>query len=179
MMDTGWPRVLKYGFLQLPYKVAALFVVPFLDEEARRDHPKFGNSTATDFSYWNIAVRNSTGNYEAYPMPAFRTRGNFKGDETLEAKPGWQWRTRFSLEYNEDESQIIDIGKFVSFRCTWGPIRPKKGKREIYIGYKMNDEEVMRLTFLQARLGFEGWVILGFLTIGVFVLARSLITGVW
>lgn len=169
-VNSGWLRVLKYGLMQLPYKIAAPFVVPFLSKDERRSHPKFGNTGATDLGWWNIGVRNSCGNYEARPMPAYRTSGQFKGDETLEKVPGWQWRVRHSIEYNASGA-ISDVGRFRSFRFTFGPVRPQKGKWEFYVGYKMDSsEKVMRLTFFQLRTPFN--------PILYFILGYYMVTGI-
>ena len=134
-----WLFVAKVGIGRLFVKIAALFVVPFLDDNRRRFHPYFGVRTATDLGYWNIAVRNGAHNYTNRPSVFYVSTSNTY-DYSLENLDGFQWRYRKSIE-----------GKYVSFRCTWGKPRPAKGKREFYIGWTMNETPDMRCTFFQFR----------------------------
>lgn len=137
----GWPKVIGLGLSKLPLKAAALVVVPFLDDEDRVNHPIWGVRDATDLSWYNIAFRNGVHNVYTRDMPFWRTTASNTADETLEAEKGLQWRVRRSYS-----------GEYVSFRVTWGKPRPSKGKREIYIGWTMNEKDYMRLTFIQFRL---------------------------
>lgn len=132
-----WLRVIGLGLTEIPFKVAALFVVPFLDDKQRVNHPIFGCKDATDLSWKNIAFRNGAHNMYSRPMPKWRTVATNTLDETMERKKGLQWRYRMSRD-----------GKYVSFRVTWGKPQ-KKGKKEFYIGWTMNDKPYMRLTFFQ------------------------------
>ena len=134
-MVVAWLKVIGLGLTKIPMKLAALFVVPFLNDEQRFDHPIFGVQDATDLSYWNIAVRNGVHNMYTKPMPMFWT----KGDSDMEAS-GLKHRLRVSTD-----------GEYVSFRMTWGKSRPE-GKREFYIGWTMNERDYMRLTFFQLRI---------------------------
>ena len=141
----AWARVVGVGlFARIPCKIAAFFVVPFLDEKARKEHSVFGNNWTNDLSYYNIAVRNGAYNLSRKPMPNFSTQANTK-DHTLEKEEGLQWRYRRST----------GDGKYVSFRMSWGKPRKSKGKREIYIGWKMREnfeDNTMSLTFMQIRI---------------------------
>ena len=137
-MIRSWLKVFALGITKLPVKLVAPLVVPFLDEFDRMWHPIFGVADATDLSWWNIGVRNAAHNMYTRPMPEFESSGNTE-DFTLEALEGFQWRHRASLD-----------GKYVSFRMTWGKPR-NKGKKEFYIGWTMNSQPYMRLTFFQFR----------------------------
>lgn len=140
----AWLKVIGLGITKLPMKVAAWFVVPFLNDDQRKNHNIFGVRDATDLSWKNIAFRNGVHNMYTRPMPVFHTWGNTE-DETLEKLKGFQWRRRESVD-----------GKYVSFRMTWG--KPSnKGKNEFYIGWTMNEKDYMRLTFFQLR---PAWLIL-------------------
>ena len=139
-----WLRVIWLGTLGVVLaKIAALFVVPFLNKEQRKNHPWFGNSWTNDYSYWNMAVRNGAHNLFRIPMPEYTTKANTE-DLTLEKEAGWQWRYRRST----------GDGKYVSFRCTWGKPRKSKGKREFYVGWTMRpsfEDNTASLTFFQFR----------------------------
>lgn len=135
----AWVIVVLLGVLKWPFKVLALIVVPFLSDENRINHPLFGVKDAKRTDWYFIAVRNGAHNLTNRPTRPFQTWGN-TNDPTLEKLKGFQWRYRKSLN-----------DRYVSFRCTWGSPRPKKGKREFYIGWTMNEEPNMRLTFFQLR----------------------------
>ena len=114
-------------------------MVPFID---KKNNPVWGNSWTSDYSYWNMAIRNGAHNLYRKPMPDYRTVSN-TGDWTLENRTGFQWRYRESLD-----------GKYVSFRCTWGKPRKSKGKKEFYIGWTLREDfedNTMSLTFFQFR----------------------------
>lgn len=137
----GWPLVFGLGLAKIPLKILAPLVVPFLDEEDRRYHWCWGAEDATDLSWWNIGVRNSVHNWtKRYTPPWWTTKTNTPTDPSLEKVSGLQYRVRRS----EDD-------RYVSFRATWGKPRPK-GKREFYIGWTLNNEPRMRLTFFQLRI---------------------------
>lgn len=138
-MIFSWLRVVILGLAKWPFKVLALVVVPFLDEDQRIHHPVFGVDDATDTSWRNIALRNGVHNLTNRMQVAYRTKGN-TDDETLERLEGFQWRYRKS----------VPDGKYVSFRVTWGKPR-NKGKKEFYVGWTMNETPKMRLTFFQLR----------------------------
>ena len=133
----SWLRVIGLGLLKWPAKLAALVVVPFLNEEQRNDHPVFGVRDAVDLSYWNIAVRNSVHNMITIDQPNYRWYGNT--DDFDMEQDGFQWRRCESFD-----------GQYVSFRITWGKARAK-GKREFYVGWTMNQKSYARLTFFQFR----------------------------
>lgn len=135
----AWLNVIVLGLTKLPCKLIAPLVVPFLSDESRNSHPVFGVRDATDIGYWNIAIRNACHNLYTRPMPEFHTRSN-TGDWSLEQRHGFQWRYRESVD-----------GEYVSFRMTWGKPRDK-GKREFYVGWTMNSQPYMRLTFAQLRV---------------------------
>jgi hypothetical protein len=134
----AWFKVIILGvFGKLIAKLLAPVAVLFVD---RNTHPVWGIRDTTDLSYWNCAFRNGAHNMFNRPMPEFLTSGNTPHDWTLEKLEGFQWRKRQSVD-----------GKYVSFRCTWGKPRTRKGKREFYVGWTMNDKPYMRLTFFQLR----------------------------
>ena len=140
---VAWLRVLLLGTVgTLLAKGLAPLAVLFVD---RKDHPIWGNSWTTDFSYWNSAIRNSAHNLFRRPTPEFTTRTNTE-DETLEKLEGVQWRYRKST----------GDGKYVSFRVTWGKPRASKGKKEFYVGWTMRppgfEDDTMSLTFFQLRM---------------------------
>ena len=136
-MAMAWLRVIILGtFGKLLAKLAAPVAVLFVD---RKRHPIWGVRDATDLSWQNVAIRNGAHNMFSRQQDHYLTRGNTH-DETLEALPGFQWRLRESLD-----------GRYVSLRCTWGRPRPDKGKREFYVGWTMNEQPYMRLTFFQFR----------------------------
>jgi len=144
---NAWWKVIGLGLSKIPMKIITLGVVPFLDDEARNDHPIFGVRDATDLSWYNIAWRNGVHNMYNREMPVWKEAASNTKDLTLENEDGFQWRLRVS----ED-------GEYVSFRVSWGKIKPKKGKNEFYVGWVMNeDAEYMRLTFFQLR---PAWFIL-------------------
>ena len=132
---SPWTKVILLGLSKWPLKVAAVFVVPFTKD--RVNHPVFGVHDATDLSWWNIAVRNGVHNMYTRPRPKFTSVGEI--DETVEGIQV-RWRT------SED-------GQYVSYRRVWGEPRPGKGKREIYVGWVMNEKYYMRLSFFQFRPG--------------------------
>ena len=136
----AWLNVIFFGLLKIPMSIAALFVVPFLDDDARVNHPVFGVRDATDLSYSNIGFRNSVHNWLNKPTPNFTQTGNAmaREDWSLENRHGFQWRYRIS-----------DDSKYVSFRATWGKIQ-NLGKKEFYIGWTMDrSRDYMRVTFFQ------------------------------
>lgn len=136
----GWPKVFAMAPGRIAGKIAAPFVVPFLDDEQRLSHPVWGCRDATDLSWWNIGVRNGVHNWLSRKMPKFDTDANTE-DWSLELEDGFQWRRRRSHDR-----------EYVSFRCTWGKPRPE-GKREFYIGWKMNEvSNWMNYTFFQFRI---------------------------
>lgn len=141
----AWLKVIGMGLVMFPVRLSALVVVPFLNDEARVNHPVYGVRDATDLSYYNIGFRNACHNLFTRPMPEFTTTGNTE-DETLEKLEGFQWRYRKSLD-----------GKYVSFRITWGKPDGKKGKDEFYVGWTMNEKDYMGLTFFQLR---PAWIAL-------------------
>ena len=137
-----WLKVIGLGFIKLPMKVVAWFAYPFIDKV---NHPWFGVRDATDLSWYNIAFRNGAHNLFNRPDVEHLTFPEDIEDPTLEKLDGFQWRYRRSKD-----------GKYVSFRMTWGKPRPKKGKREFYIGWTMGSSNLkkeprMRLTFFQLR----------------------------
>ena len=137
----GWPLVFAKGVTKLPLKIVAPFVVPFLSKKSRVHHPVFGVKDATDTSWWNVGIRNSVHNYTRVPTLTWYTvKTNTPNDASLEEVAGWQYRIRHSSDT-----------KYKSFRATWGKPRAK-GKREFYIGWTLNNESFMRLTFFQLRL---------------------------
>ena len=141
-MHSAWKLVIKKGFGKIVKRISAPFVVPFLDEEERKSHPVYGVADATDLSWWNIGVRNACRNYRMVPAQPYSQWGNKLAaqDWTLENLEGFQKRWRLSKD-----------GQYISFRATWGKPR-KKGKREFYIGWKMDKSaDVMVLTFFQFR----------------------------
>lgn len=132
----AWIKVILMGTL---FKVTAKLLAPIMVLIVdRKNHPVWGVSDATDFSWWNTGIRNGAHNLFERPQVKFRTNGN-TDDPTLEKIEGFQWRYRESLD-----------GRYVSFRMTWGKPR-SKGKREFYIGWTMNETPTMRLTFFQLR----------------------------
>lgn len=132
----AWLYVILLGLCKWPAKIVAPVVVPFLSNQQRWVNPVFGVRDATNLSWWNIGVRNGCHNMTVREMPIFHTWGGIN-----EALPGFQWRYRRS-----------ECGKYVSFRMAWGKPRIKKGKREFYVGWVMNNTAYMRLTFFQLRL---------------------------
>ncbi len=137
----GWTKVFVLGFAKLPLKIAALFVVPFLNDEQRVKHPIWGCNDATDLSWNNIAFRNGVHNLYELKTPQWITVStNTPEDPTLEKVEGFQYRYRKS-----------DNEEFVSFRMTWGKPDRSKGKNEFYVGWTMNEKPTMRLTFFQLR----------------------------
>lgn len=141
---SPWLDVFAQGLKQLPYKVAAPFVVPFLSKADRKDHPTWGVRDATDLGWWNIGVRNSLHNFNNRPYKNYTSSGNklAQQDWTLEKLEGFQWRR-----------SIADDNSMVSFRMTWGKPRKDKGKREFYIGWKMDSGlRYVGLTFFQLRV---------------------------
>ena len=139
-MIKAWLKVVGMGLAKWPCKLAAPFVVPFLNDAQRKYHFYFGVRDASDLSWWNIGVRNACHNMFERATPEFLTRTNTH-DDTLEMREGIQWRFR----------QSIGDGEYVSFRVTWGKPRRVKGKREFYVGWTMNEKPFMRLTFFQFR----------------------------
>lgn len=138
----AWLLIYALGLLKWPFKALALVVVPFLSDYQRVHHPIWGVRDAKQKgdTSWNwIAWRNGVHNMTTRATPHFDTWSN-SDDWTLEFEPGFQWRYRRSK-----------CGLYHSFRMTWGPVRSDKGKREFYIGWTMNEEVVMRLTFFQCR----------------------------
>ena len=134
----AWLRVVALGVVKWPLKIVAPLAVLFVD---RRDHPVFGVRDAVDLSWWNVGVRNGVHNFLNRPMPEWLTVAtNTPWDPSLELEEGLQWRYR-----------IGGGGEYVSFRMTWGSPRGK-GKREFYVGWTMNSEPYMRLTFFQLRV---------------------------
>ncbi len=141
----AWLNVIRVGVGQWFIKFAGLFVVPFLDDEARVEHPLYGARDATDLSYWNIAVRNGAHNYQTKKAVRYSQKGNVprvrKGVRDPMEEKGFKWRYRKSLD-----------GKYVSFRMTFLNARPK-GKRELYIGWTMDvNSAIFSITFFQLRL---------------------------
>jgi len=133
---VAWIRVILLGTLgKLLAKILAPVAVFFVD---RKTNSIWGVRDATDLSWWNVAVRNGAHNMFSRPQVKYTTKGN-TADETLEKLKGFQWRLRKSGS------------DYVSFRCTWGKPRAKKGKREFYVGWTMNEMPYMRLTFFQFR----------------------------
>ena len=136
MNFSAWYKVVFLGLLMnLPCKLLAPLAYPFID---KKNHGIWGVRDATDFSFWNVAIRNGAHNLFTKKQVAYLTTGN-TDDETLEKLDGFQWRRRESLN-----------GEYVSFRMTWGKPR-NKGKREFYVGWTMNETPEMRLTFFQLR----------------------------
>lgn len=138
---VGWiGNVFLIGSVRwLIAKPLALIVVPFLNDDKRKNHSVFGVDDATDLSYYNIAIRNGAHNFTNREVVEFKTWTNTIGDESLEKTEGFQWR------YRQSKSRAYN-----SFRITWGKPRAKKGKKEFYIGWTMSELPKMRLT-LQFR----------------------------
>lgn len=145
LLLKAWVKVVLMGtFGKLLAKIAAPVAVFFVDRKA---HWIWGVSDATDLSWWNTGVRNGAHNLFKRPQVQFYSYGN-TDDITLEKLSGFQWRRCESVD-----------GKYVSFRMTWGEPRKSKGKREFYVGWTMNDEPMMRLTFFQFRPGLLDWLL--------------------
>jgi hypothetical protein len=136
----AWTRVVLLGIGKWPLKILALFVVPFLNDHKRKHHSVWGARDATDLSWKNIAVTNGVHNLTDRPQVEYKSYGQNTADKTMEKIKGVQYRWRSSKD-----------GKYVSYRRTWGKPRDKKGKREFYIGWTMNETATMRLTFFQFR----------------------------
>ena len=132
----AWLTVIVLGLCKWPAKLLAPVAVFFVD---RNFHSIWGVQDATDLSWYNIAIRNGAHNMTVRPQVGYNTKTN-TDDETLEKLEGFQWRQRKSLD-----------GKYVSFRMTWGKPRKDDGKREFYVGWTMNQNPYMRLTFFQFR----------------------------
>jgi len=107
-------------------KISALVVVPFLDDERRLNHPVYGVRDASDLGYWNIAVRNACHNFRQRDTVHHRCFG----DLDMEAE---------GLKVRRCRS---DSGKYRSFRVTWGKARPRKGKKEFYIGWTLSQTKM-------------------------------------
>ena len=130
--------------MKLILKFVALFVYPLID---KKNNPVFGVADATDFSYSNIAIRNSCHNFMARPMVKYTQTGNklAEFDWSLEEVNGFQWRIRRSKAMPG-----IEAGAYKSIRMTWGKAN-SDGKDEFYFGWTMDDKrKVMRPT-LQLR----------------------------
>ena len=132
----AWLKVIALGLVKLPCKLLAPIAVLFVD---RQSHPVWGVKDATDLSWYNTGIRNGAHNLFTRPQADFVSRSN-TDDHTLEQLDGFQWRVRKSLD-----------GKYVSFHMTWGKPRKSKGKKEFYVGWTLNDQPYMRLTFFQLR----------------------------
>ena len=146
MNIKAWATVFGIGiFGILPAKIAAPVVVPFIKD--KKNHPIWGINDTTDFSYWNMAFRNSAHNLLKKDAVEYKTTGN-TNDETLEKLEGFQWRRRESVD-----------GKYVSFRITWGKPDGSKGKKEFYIGWTMNETPGFGLSFVQLRAAWYEWLI--------------------
>lgn len=148
----AWLKVIGLGLTKWPMKILALFWVPFLSDYNRINHPIFGvrDASLANLTWYNIAFRNGCHNMYTRPMPEFNTIGN-TDDETLEKLDGVQWRYRKSGKWIIKYTKFEADKEYVSFRITWGKPRNYKGKKEFYIGWTMNEEEYMRLTFFQLR----------------------------
>jgi len=144
-----WLKVIVLGISKWPFKALAPLAYPFIDKV---NNPIWGVKDATDLSFSNIAFRNACHNMLTRDMPEFDTWGNTE-DETLEKLEGFQWRYRRSKD-----------GKYVSFRMTWGKPDGKKGKDEFYVGWTMNEDDYMGVTFAQLR---PAWLILIPIAIGL------------
>lgn len=107
-------------------KLLAPLVVPFLNDEKRKNHLIWGVDDATDLSWWNIGVRNACHNFRQRNSPPHKCAG----DKDME-KEGKKYRFCYSLD-----------GKYRSHRWTWGKARPKKGKREFYIGWTLSQRKM-------------------------------------
>ena len=122
-----WKEFAKAMPLRVGAKLLAPFVVPFLSRVQRQAHPIWGCTGTMDLSWWNIAIRNGAHNcFLMHSVPYL-----YEGDKDME-EPGFKWRKCTSLG-----------GKYASFRITWGKARPKKGKREFYIGWTLS-QRLMR-----------------------------------
>jgi hypothetical protein len=133
----AWIKVVALGLAKIPAKILAPIMVLFVD---RKKHYVWGVRDAADLSWWNTGVRNGAHNMFSRPAVKYVDVATNTEDHTLEKEEGIQWRLR------EDMS-----GEYVSFRITWGKPRRKKGKKEFYIGWTMNEQPTMRLTFFQLR----------------------------
>ena len=114
--------------LRVVAKVLAPVAVLFVD---RKDNPIWGVEDSTDLSYWNVAIRNGAHNCfnrDAVPYHSY-------GDKDME-EPGFKVRFRRSAY----------AGNYISLRLTWGKKRPK-GKKELYMGWTMNETGKMRPVF--------------------------------
>jgi hypothetical protein len=118
-------------------KLLAPLAVLVMDDVRRKHHPIWGVEDATDLSYWNIAIRNAAHNCFLQDQVEFITITG-SPDVTLEKLDGFQSRKRISTSKDRAD------GRYRSYRCTWGKPRPKKGKREFYIGWTMNELPKMR-----------------------------------
>lgn len=134
---VAWAGWLIAVTLRLIAKILAPVAVLFVRDKS--DHPIWGIRDTDDLSYWNLAIRNSAHNFLSRSQLPFDSWAGSE-DHTLERESGLQWRYRRSL----------GTGNFVSFRVTWGKPRAQKGKREIYLGWTLNDRPFMR-PVLQVR----------------------------
>lgn len=132
-----WLKVIALGLLKWPAKLVAPLAYFLVKDKV--NHPVFGVRDATDLSWWNIGVRNACHNMITIDQPNYTWHGN-SDDFSLEKYPYLQWRVCKSMD-----------GEYVSFRATWGKPR-RKGKREFYVGWTMNDKSYARLTFFQLRI---------------------------
>lgn len=129
MVHSPFRSWIGFGFeyvARLAMKITAPFVVPFLDEPDRVNHPIWGVDDATDLSWWNIGVRNACHNFRQRDSEPHEC----SGDLDMETA-GLKRRACWSLD-----------GKYRGYRVTWGKARPKKGKREFYIGWTLPQEKM-------------------------------------
>lgn len=120
-------RVVSYLVMRIVMKILAPIAYPFID---KKNDPIWGVSDATDFSFWNVVVRNGAHNFTNREAVKYTTKGGID-----ESKAGFQWRTRRSLN-----------DKYVSLRLAWGKPRKQKGKKEFYFGWTMNETPNFRVT---------------------------------
>jgi len=143
----AWLKVFLLGiFAVWPAKILALVVVPFMLKWGNPEtFPIWGNRErgplAGESNYYHYAIKNAAFNLLNKSQPEWENYGGNKlgrEDDTLENLEGFQTRWRRSLD-----------GKYVSFRATWGKPNHSKGKKEFYIGWSLNDNKIMGLSFFQ------------------------------
>lgn len=134
---SPWLRWAGVAVSRLLLKPVALVVVPFLNDEDRKNHPVWGADDATDLSWKNIAWTNGVHNFHNRDVVPYTTKGS--RDNEME----WHGvRTR---------RRVSDDGDYVSYRRTWGKPR-NKGKREFYAGWTMADTNPKMRPTLQLRI---------------------------
>ncbi len=159
-----WLKIVPLLIAKVILKIVALFVYKLIDKKNNRF---FGVKDATDLSYGNIAFRNSCHNFMARPQRKYTQTGNFperkfftdrggnlkkQGSDPME-ESGFKWRIRKSIA-----SDGIKAGEYVSLRMTFLKARKgKKGKRELYFGWTLNEDGKFMRPTTQVR---PAWIAL-------------------